>query len=109
MAYAHAWLVAFVFTQLVEVPIYSVGLRVRLWPAFGASAITHPILWFIIFPLLPLSFTGRAVLGETFVLFAETAYFYFGFRRPRTFFWVALANASSMGLGLVSRHFFGVP
>src|ERR1039458_765596 len=39
---------------MVEVPIYAVGLRVGLLSAFGASAITHPLLWFVLFPYLHL-------------------------------------------------------
>jgi hypothetical protein len=37
-----AWLQAFVFTQIVEVPIYMRSMRCSVWAAFGASAITHP-------------------------------------------------------------------
>lgn len=57
-AYVRAWFWAFVFTQAVEVPIYVavLGLRRRvprgrlLALAFGASALTHPILWFALIP-----------------------------------------------------------
>ena len=109
MAYFYAWLIAFAFTQMVEVPIYSVGLRVGVLPAFGASAITHPILWFVIFPYLPLSYFWLLVLGESFALLVEAAYFAFAFRLRRALLWSALANGASFGTGMLSRWLFGVP
>jgi hypothetical protein len=109
MAYFRAWLIAFVFTQMVEVPIYSRGLRVGVLPAFGASAITHPILWFVIFPYLPLPYLWLIVVGETFALLVEGAYFAFFFHRKRALLWSALANGASFGVGMLSRHLFGVP
>ncbi len=109
MAYFHAWLVAFLFTQMVEVPVYVRGLRVGILPAFGASAITHPILWFVIFPYLPLSYLGLIVVGEAFAFLVEAAYFKFLFRRPRALLWSALANGASFGTGMLSRWLFGAP
>ena len=109
MAYLYAWLIAFVFTQAVEVPIYSVGLRVGLLPAFGASAITHPILWFAIFPYLPLPRFWLVIVGESFAFLVEAAYFAFVFRRRHVLVWSALANGASFGTGLLSRWLFGIP
>jgi hypothetical protein len=109
MAYFRAWLIAFVFTQMVEVPIYSRGLRVGLLPALGASAITHPVLWFAIFPYLPLPYLWLIVVGETFAFLTEAAYFAFLFRRRRALLWSALANGASFGVGMLSRHLFGTP
>jgi hypothetical protein len=111
MVYFRAWLIAFVFTQMVEVPVYSRGLRVGLLPAFGASAITHPILWFVIFPFLPLPYLWLVVVGEAFAFLAEAAYFAFLVRRPwvRALLWSALANGASYGIGMLSRTLFGVP
>lgn len=61
--YLRAWLWAFLFTQAVEVPIYIAALRRAARrgagapaagriavAAAGASAITHPILWFLLIP-----------------------------------------------------------
>lgn len=104
-----AWLSAFAFTQLVEVPIYCSGLRVRWWAAFGASAITHPLLWFAIMPLLPLGYGARLAVGEAFAVLVEAAYFRLGWRRPRALAWSLLANAASLGLGLLCRRWFGAP
>jgi hypothetical protein len=109
MAYFHAWAIAFLFTQMVEVPIYAVGLRVGLFPAFGASAITHPVLWFVIFPYLHVSYFWLIVIGESFAFLVEAAYFAFVFRRRRALLWSALANAASFSAGMLSRRLFGVP
>jgi hypothetical protein len=109
MAYFQAWLWAFIFTQMVEVPIYSVGLRVGLPAAFGASAITHPILWFLIFPYLHLPYLWLVVVSEGFALLVEAAYFAWVFRRRRALLWSAIANAASFGTGLFSRWLFGMP
>jgi hypothetical protein len=109
MAYLHAWFVAFVFTQLVEVPIYSVGLRVGIPAAFGASAITHPLLWFVIVPGLPLSGYARLAVAEVIVLLIEAAYFRYAFRRRHALPWSFVANGASLVFGLVCRHYFGVP
>ena len=109
MAYFRAWLLAFVFTQLVEVPIYATGLRVGLLHAFGASAITHPILWFVLFPYVKLPYLWLIVIGEAFALLVEAAYFAWVFRRRRALLWSAIANAASFGIGIVSRMLFGMP
>ena len=109
MAYFQAWLWAFLFTQMVEVPIYSVSLRVGLLPAFGASAITHPLLWFAIFPNLELPYVWRIAMGEAFAFLVEAAYFALLFRRRRAWLWSAVANAASFGTGMLSRWWFGMP
>ncbi|MGC9986364.1 MAG: hypothetical protein ABSF35_22435 [Polyangia bacterium] len=109
MAYFQSWAIAFLFTQMVEVPIYTVGLRVGLLPAFGASAITHPVLWFVIFPYLHLSYFWLIVIGEGFAFLAEAAYFAFLFRRRRALLWSALANTASFSTGMLSRWLFGIP
>jgi hypothetical protein len=107
--YVQAWLIAFVFTELVEVPIYARGLRVRLLPAFGASALTHPLLWFVFFPAVDLPYLGKLVVGEVSVFLVEAAYFALLFRCKRALLWSGLANGASLGLGMLSRWLFGVP
>jgi hypothetical protein len=94
---------------MVEVPIYSVGLRVGVLAAFGASAITHPILWFVLFPHLHLPYFWLIVLGEGFAFLVEAAYFAFLFRRRRALAWSALANGASFTMGMLCRWFFGMP
>lgn len=46
-AYFGSWLAAFALTQAIEVPLYlRLTVPRRPWVAFGASAWTHPLLWF---------------------------------------------------------------
>lgn len=112
------WAVAFAFTQLVEVPVYLAAMRrqrfdarraVRFCAAFGASALTHPIVWFV-FPRL-LSRQGYWTLfaaAEAFAVVAEGCYLgLFGLRRA--FRWSLCANALSVGLGLALRSCVGWP
>jgi hypothetical protein len=110
------WLGAFAFTQLIEVPVYSYALRdlnfsrlKRISIAFGASALTHPIVWFVIPVLLPSSDVAMVAAAETFAVVVEAAYLrVFGLRRLY-FSWSLLANALSFGLGLLSRRLIGFP
>jgi hypothetical protein len=105
-----AWLRAFLFTQLVEVPIYMRGLRCSLPAAFGASAITHPLVWFVFFtPAWHAGYTTKLVSAELFAWLAEAAYFRFAFRKPRALLWSLVANGASLGLGVLSRWLFGLP
>jgi hypothetical protein len=126
------WLLAFLFTQAVEVPIYARALAGTRWArhalliAFGASAITHPIVWFVIphlwsdlylallapHPALHLArtahYVGMAILAETFAVAVEAIYLRrFGPRRALV--WSLAANGASVTLGLLSRAAFGLP
>lgn len=119
-----SWLGAFLFTQAVEIPIYLYGLRpVRRelgWPvclavAFGASALTHPIVWFV-FPRLwgaleePGGYRGMVAAAETFAVTAEALYLLGVKTKPGPAFgWALLANGASASLGLWSRFEFGWP
>jgi hypothetical protein len=105
-----AWLKAFLFTEMVEVPLYMRALGVSLPVAFGASALTHPIVWFVFFsPRFTAGYGVRSVAAELFAWLAEGAYFRFGWKCPRAWRWSFCANAGSLTLGLVSRHYLGVP
>lgn len=112
------WLAAFVFTQLVEVPIYLVALsRARprrrrsrdLLVAFAASAITHPIVWFA-FPRLFSAgkYVCMLACAEAFAVVVEAIWLR-AFDVRRAIAWSIVANAASLGLGLLSRALFGVP
>ncbi len=106
----HAWLTAFIFTQLVEIPIYTVATGCRVIVAFGASAITHPIVWFVICGVHWHSdYLVQVVAAELFAWLAEAAYFAFIFGKRRAWLWSLCANGASLSLGLLSRHWFGVP
>ena len=127
------WLLAFAFTQAVEVPVYvralGPGRRLagRALIAFGASAITHPIVWFALPRLwerLYLALVGlsagfviraplaryacMALLAETFAVVVEWAYLR-GFGVRRAWLWSLGANGASVTLGLASRALLGVP
>lgn len=113
MSWTLRWLVAYCFTHLVEMGVYvnALGLsgdtarpmRERLAIAFGASAITHPLVWFAIPDAcyeLGLSHWWTIVaIAEAFALIAETLWLAaFGVRRA--FFWSFFANGSSYLVGL---------
>ncbi len=103
------WLVAFAFTQAFELPIYFWASR--SWRVgFFASAITHPVVWFV-FPVLMTVGVGywpMVALAEAFAVGVEAWWlWHHGVRRP--LLWSLLANATSAGLGLLLRASFGVP
>jgi len=120
------WLWAFLFTQAVEMPVYMRGLRVRYYEAFGASAVTHPIVWFLIppaceglylrllapHPSLRLSADARywamVVIAESFAIAGEALYFRL-LDKKKTWRWSFAANMASVTLGLLSREIFGWP
>jgi len=110
------WLSAFFVTQLIEVPIYLACMHRQAlperWPArfliaFGASAFTHPIVWFVL-PRLELSYWLYVAVAETWAVGAEA--FYLGrFGLRKSLLWAFVANVCSAGLGLTSRELFGWP
>lgn len=121
-AYLTAWLRAFLFTQIVEMPIYRRALPTA-WPlAFGASAITHPFVWFF-FPWIASTFDVNwyvtATASELFAWGVEAFWFWslgkkalFGqatISGKRAIVISLAANAASLGLGLASRALFGIP
>ena len=83
-----AWFSAFVFTQLIEVPI----------------------VWFVFFgPWWHAAYLSKLVAAEVFAWLAEAAYFRVLFGKKRALLWALVANASSLSLGMLSRHLFGIP
>jgi len=106
--YVHAWLAAFAFTQAVEVPVYR-RAGCSWHGAFAASAITHPVVWFVIVPLLPASYLVRVLVAEAFAVLVEALWLHVVLKRPRALWWSLGANALSVALGLVSRALFGAP
>ena len=129
--YLQAWLGAFFFTQVVEVPIWAAALRrdrrvpadpedrdpwtPGRWPiwmcvavGFGASAITHPFVWFAFPRFARGGYVSMVVQAEAFAVIVEAVYTgLLGLRRPIS--WSLLANGSSALLGLLSRWLFGWP
>jgi ABC-type branched-subunit amino acid transport system permease subunit len=121
--YIHAWLGAFAFTQAVEVPIWAYALAehrklsrgAHPWPfwvcaavGFGASAITHPIVWFVIPRYAPGGYVAMVLQAEAFAVVVEAVYTSLAGLRW-SLGWSICANAASAGLGLLSREVFGWP
>lgn len=113
------WLEAFLFTQAVEIPIWVVALlrAVRrdagpgvadrptvlhaILIAFGASAITHPIVWFGFKLLTPfIGYWPMVACAETFAVVAEALYMR-GEGVRRAYLWSVAANGASFGLGVL--------
>ena len=100
------WLLAFAFTQAIEIPIY-LRAGAPLWVAFGASALTHPVVWFA-FPRLGAPWGWTVLWAELFAWLAEALWLRcHGVRRA--LWWSLAANGASLSLGLLARRLFGVP
>ncbi len=120
------WLAAFTLTQAIEMPIYlAKPLRRRVAVAFGASALTHPIVWWVL-PVLWLrvglpSWTRGDLLAlqpaavvawaafilyvEGFAVIVEGLYFkLLGVRHP--FRWSFIANLASYSVGALLSLLF---
>lgn len=106
-SYALLWLKAFCLTQLIEVPIYAIALKKRWILGFGASMLTHPIVWFVI-PFLWdwKAYSHFLIVAEGFAVVAEFFYLHL-LKVPKPWLWSLIANAASAGFGLFfSRYFF---
>ena len=108
------WLFAFLFTEAIEVPLYTLALAPRrpLLAALGlaalASLLTHPVVWFLFPRLVPEPFWLMAVLAESFAVLAEAAYLRaLHVRRPLLL--SLAANGASCGAGLLSSALLGWP
>ncbi len=100
------WLQAFVFTQIIEVPIYRRGFRCGFWEAFGASALTHPLVyWFVASGVWRVAWSWRAAAAESFAWGVEALYFAVLGRR-RAGLWSLLANGASFGTGMLAWWLF---
>jgi hypothetical protein len=102
------WPFAFALTQAVELPFYTVGLERslprRLLVGFGASALTHPWVWFVLPPYLQpaLGYYGYVAVVELLVVLAEAAYLTgMGLPARRALVRSTLANAASCAAGFV--------
>ncbi len=102
------WAAMFAFTEIVEVPIYRRFFGSGFLEAFGASALTHPLLYFVFVPLMRHHFTyvQYALIGETLVVLVEAAYFHMLFRRRRALAGSLIANGASYALSLVAWLLF---
>lgn len=131
------WIGAFFFTQAIEVPIYVRALRRGAEPrptlgraaavAFGASAITHPVVWFVMPGLADaiframlraglralvasegFRFVAFGALAEGFAVAVEALYLR-AFRAPRPLLLAFLANLASASAGYLSFRLTGWP
>lgn len=104
-----AWLMAFAFTQAVEVPIY---LRAKAgWrAAVLASTLTHPVVWFGFATVRGWvhSYSATVVVMEAFAIILE-AIWLSAHKVKHPFLWSLGANLASVTLGFASRALFGWP
>ena len=117
--------VAFAFTQVIEIPLYLRWARLRPGAAFGASLITHPIVWFAlpalwaslylagVYPLVgELDRTsyalGYGAIAETFAILVEALYLRC-LGAPRPFRTALLVNAISAAIGTATHVLTGWP
>jgi len=109
VTYVFLWAQAFAFTQAVEVPLYW-RLSGSVRTAFLASALTHPVVWFVFPALWPVNggYWPMVAAMETFAVVAEAAWLRWN-GVPRAVLWAFLVNLASATLGLVSRAVFGAP
>ncbi|HZO31080.1 MAG TPA: hypothetical protein VFH48_34365 [Chloroflexota bacterium] len=115
---ALAYAVALLLTLAVETAIVTVALarwyRVAVWRgatiAIGASVLTHPVVWFVLPPLLvpAVGSTGYLLVAEGFAWLVEAGIFWLAIRRdPVGLLLVSLvANLASFTLGGL-LHLFG--
>jgi hypothetical protein len=103
------WSGAYLLTQLIEVPIYLLAARSlsplkRATYAFGASTLTHPIIWFCLqWGTLP--YAVLLIIAETFAISTEGLWGR-SWHVPRPWLTSLLANAASFAIGMIIRHFF---
>ena len=103
-----SWATAFVLTQATELPVYWWGTRdAALSPAWrlaiglGASAVTHPVVWFVLRGWLSpwLGFAAFFLIAETFAVGVEALYLRsFGVPHPWRLSLVANTTSASIGL-----------
>lgn len=106
-----AWISAFAVTQAVEVPVYGRALRGRRWRwvwAFGASALTHPVVFFGFPRLWPGGYWATVAAAEAFAVAVEAVYLA-ALGVERSVAWALLANGLSVAVGLLLRAAFGWP
>lgn len=104
-----SWHAAFLLTQAIEIPIYlwaarSLPGRRRAMVAVGASAITHPIIWFCL-PWETAPYLVLLVVAECFAVTVEAQWGRL-WQVPRPWSVSLVANAASLGIGSLVRWAF---
>lgn len=122
-SYELAWLDAFLFTQVVEVPIYYLGMqRLQAKPrwlkkplppsgmlllAILLSALTHPVVWFV-WPRLVQRYEVMVACAEIFALGTEALVLMASGYGAWSLLFALLANGASFGLGEFGRRYLGI-
>lgn len=113
LTYFQSWALAFVLTQVVEMPIYRALAPVRWARAFSLSLVTHPVVWYVFPPLCEaagLSWGQMIWLAEAFAYLVEAAMLRgYGVRWPRAIAVSCLANTASVVAGELTRSWWGIP
>jgi hypothetical protein len=108
-----SWLVAFVWTNAIELPVYAlvVGRRFRRWwtlclVVLAANVLTHPALWFLVPRFSP--YWLWLAIAESGVVTVETLLLAVALTRAGApapgklaFAAALLANAASTAVGLI--------
>ncbi|MGC4114698.1 MAG: hypothetical protein QM765_08830 [Myxococcales bacterium] len=104
------WLVAFLMTLAIEMPLAGVLLRAHepsrarlVGKLFFANLATHPLVW-LAFYNLPLPWAGLVAILETFAWLTEAAFYFLvlpGLKPAKAVLVALAANATSFGLGLL--------
>lgn len=107
------WLLALLFTEAVETPVYWLALRPRPWGrrlglALGASLLTHPLVWLLVLGLGEHGYWRVVAGAEILAVAVETGYLW-ALSVPAAPLWALVANGLSLGLGLGSRWLWGIP
>ena len=108
------WIVAFSLTQMIEI---TVGLLIwrkekgslsrKIGILFGASALTHPLVWFV-FPKMSaewgLTYPEYLLMAEAYAYCVE-AFYYFSLRISRPILLSTVTNSCSFLTGLFVHEF----
>jgi len=104
------WAEAFALTLAIEVPLALVVLRgprarVAVVAAL-ATAITHPLLCFVLLPALPGPWVARVIPGEVVVIAIEAVVYALGLglKRGHALAASAFLNGASYLVGLLLVH-----
>lgn len=105
-----AWLIGFLFTQAIEVPLYLRVTHGRWSTSFLASTLTHPIVWFVFPAVCPLAwgYWGMVLAAEVFAVLGETVWLRLN-GVGASLKWAFVVNAASAVGGLLLRASFDVP
>ena len=123
-AFAWEWVLAFVLTQVVEMPIYAYAFRLNrdfAWPkAFAAgfvpSLLTHPIVWGVFVLHWPFfwdvypewvdtsfGYVSMVIAAETFAVVVEAVYLH-AMKVPAGWLWSIGANLISVSIGYLLQE-----